>query len=155
MNNHIELIKFFLTKNPKIGKKNIYGKTPRDLASNQEIKNILDNYINKKISKGNRTIRSNSKTKKIKVEPGQNKYKKLIETSSSFKNRINNYSNHLLNTSNTVKSRSRSGNSFNKINTSYIFRTKSKNKEIRNIKLLNKEFSRENSVISFNKWKKH
>ena len=79
LNNHIELIKFFLTKNPKIGNKNNYGKTPRDLASNQEIKNILDNYINKNISKGNRTICSNSNMKKAKIEPGQNKYKKLIE----------------------------------------------------------------------------
>ena len=44
-NNYVELLKFCLTKSPQIEEKNIYGKTPKDLTTNPEIKNLIDDYI--------------------------------------------------------------------------------------------------------------
>ena len=46
MNNHIELLNYYLTKLPQADQKNIYGKTPYDLTNNIEIKKILENYLN-------------------------------------------------------------------------------------------------------------
>ena len=45
MHNYIELLKYFLTKLPQADEKNIYGKMPIDLTTNNEIKNILENYL--------------------------------------------------------------------------------------------------------------
>ena len=44
-NNNVELLRYVLTKSPLINSKNIYGKTPRDLATNSKIKNLLDKNI--------------------------------------------------------------------------------------------------------------
>ena len=41
-NNYIELIKYLLLKTNKINEKNIYDKTPRDLTTNSEIKNLYN-----------------------------------------------------------------------------------------------------------------
>ena len=46
-NNYVELLKFCLTKSPQIDGKNIYGKTPKDLTTNPEIKILIDDYISK------------------------------------------------------------------------------------------------------------
>ena len=48
MNGHIELLKYFLGKLPEADIKNIYGKTPLDLAQKEEIKTCLQKYIEKK-----------------------------------------------------------------------------------------------------------
>ena len=45
---YVELTKFLLDKLPKADTKNIYGKTPLDLAKKEEIKEILQTYLNKK-----------------------------------------------------------------------------------------------------------
>ena len=47
MYNHIEILKFFLTKLPQCDIKNIYGKRPIDLTNNKEIKDTLDEYMKK------------------------------------------------------------------------------------------------------------
>ena len=81
-NNYVELLKYILTKSPQINCKNKYGKTPRDLTTNSEIKNILDNYIKKiedklnnknraeiriiKSSKNNNINKNNNITKNLK-----------------------------------------------------------------------------------------
>ena len=57
-NNYVELLKYILTKKPQINCKNKYGKTPRDLTTNSEIKNILDNYIKKSEDKLNNKTRT-------------------------------------------------------------------------------------------------
>ena len=51
MHNYLELLKFFLTKLPQADEKNIYGKTPLDLTTNKEIKNLLENYLKKNENK--------------------------------------------------------------------------------------------------------
>ena len=48
MNGHIELLKYFLGKLPEADIKNIYGKTPLDVAQKEEIKTCLKKYIEKK-----------------------------------------------------------------------------------------------------------
>ena len=48
MGGYVELTKFLLDKLPKADTKNIYAKTPLDLATKEEIKEILQNYLNKK-----------------------------------------------------------------------------------------------------------
>ena len=48
MNGHIELLKYFLGKLPEADIKNIYGKTPLDVAQKEEIKTCLQKYIEKK-----------------------------------------------------------------------------------------------------------
>ena len=47
MYNHIEILKFFLTKLPQSDIKNIYGKRPIDLTNDKEIKDTLDEYMKK------------------------------------------------------------------------------------------------------------
>ena len=47
MENHVELLKFFLTKFPKADTKNIHGKRPIDLTKNKDIKETLDEYMKK------------------------------------------------------------------------------------------------------------
>ena len=73
-NNYIELLKYFLSKSPQVEEKNIYGKTPKDLTTNSEMKNLLDDFIAKKNNKTksnniiNDTMDLISKTKVIKKE---------------------------------------------------------------------------------------
>ena len=50
-NNYIELLKFFLSKSPQVEEKNIYGKTPKELTTNPEMKNLLDDFISKNNNK--------------------------------------------------------------------------------------------------------
>ena len=51
-NDFIDLLKYFLTKNVKVDGKNIYGKTPKDLTTKIEIKNLIDMHIsNNRIDK--------------------------------------------------------------------------------------------------------
>ena len=45
---HYELMKYFLEKIPQADGKNIYGKTPWDLAMNEKIKDLIYDYLNKK-----------------------------------------------------------------------------------------------------------
>ena len=40
--NYGKMLKFYLTKLAQIREKNIYGKTPKDLITNSEIKNLTD-----------------------------------------------------------------------------------------------------------------
>ena len=51
MGGHIELLKYLLDKFPQADGKNIYGKTPIDIANSEEVKNILREYLNKNESK--------------------------------------------------------------------------------------------------------
>lgn len=44
---HIELLRYFLERHPQADSKNIYGKTPMDLAKNEKIKEVLKDYFNK------------------------------------------------------------------------------------------------------------
>ena len=48
---YVELIKFLLSKLPQADTKNIYGKTPYDVATNVEIKELLQKYVSKKENK--------------------------------------------------------------------------------------------------------
>ena len=50
MINHVELLKFFLTKLPKVDIKNIYGKTPIDLTNDKDIKETLEEYMKKNVN---------------------------------------------------------------------------------------------------------
>ena len=82
-NNYIELLKYILTKSIQINCKNKYGKTPRDLTTNSEIINILDNYIKKNKDKLNNKIRNKIKiSKSLKID--NSKDNNLIK-----KNRLN------------------------------------------------------------------
>jgi len=45
---HFELLKYFLEKFPQADTKNIYGKTPLDLASSDKIRDLLLDFLNKK-----------------------------------------------------------------------------------------------------------
>lgn len=51
MYGHLELLKFLLEKNPQVDNKNIFGKTPLDLAINSKIKDFLTEYINQGLVK--------------------------------------------------------------------------------------------------------
>ena len=65
-----------MTKSPLINCKNKYGKTPKDLTTNSEIKNILDNYIKKsedKLYKIRREIRDTKKAKIYNLKSNSNK----------------------------------------------------------------------------------
>ena len=42
---HLELLKFFLERYPQADSKNIYGKTPIDVAINSKIKILLQEYL--------------------------------------------------------------------------------------------------------------
>lgn len=44
---HIELLKYLLDRFPQADVKNIYGKTPIDLAKKEDIKNLLQEYLKK------------------------------------------------------------------------------------------------------------
>ena len=50
MFNHVELVKYFLTKLPKVDIKNAKGKMPKDLTNNKDIKEALDEYMKKNIN---------------------------------------------------------------------------------------------------------
>ena len=73
-NNYIELIKYLLLKTNKINEKNIYDKTPRDLTTNSEIKNLLDEYISK----------NELKSKKSKINYSNTSDKNLITKTSKM-----------------------------------------------------------------------
>ena len=82
-NNYVELLKYILTKSTQINCKNKYGKTPRDLTTNSEIINILDNYIKKNKDKLNNKISNKIKiSKSLKID--NSKDNNLIK-----KNRLN------------------------------------------------------------------
>ena len=51
MNNYVDIFKYFLTNLPQADTKNIKGKTPIDLTTNDEIKELLTNYLNKNENK--------------------------------------------------------------------------------------------------------
>ena len=84
-NNYIELIKYLLLKTNKINEKNIYDKTPRDLTTNPEIKNLLDEYINK----------NELKSKESKINDSNTSNKILI--TKTPKNDSNNLNKNLAN----------------------------------------------------------
>ena len=90
-NNYVELLKFFLTKSPQIEEKNIYGKTPKDLTTNSEIKNLIDDY--------NLKIEKESKTSKI---SSSNEASDLIIKAQSQKLEIKNLRNNLINRKNNI-----------------------------------------------------
>lgn len=47
MRGHVELLRYFLERHPQADSKNIYGKSPMDLAKNDKIKDVLRDYLNK------------------------------------------------------------------------------------------------------------
>ena len=82
MNNDVKLLKYFLTKFPKVDSKNIFGKMPIDLTNSKEIKELLENYLNN----------SENKYKQIKAEISKPKIKKYIsKKSQNFEKRNKNY----------------------------------------------------------------
>ena len=78
--NYIELLIYFLTKLPQIEVKNIYGKKPIDLTTNNEIKDLLKKSLNKNENKSNK---NNIK------ENNDYKQKKLFEKKNSGNGRLN------------------------------------------------------------------
>ena len=89
-NNYVELLRYILTKNPKINQKNIYGKTPKDLTTNIEIKNLLDEYSIK--------FENKSKDNKINIESVTPKTKMAKDEINNLQNdnMIRNRANTLL-----------------------------------------------------------
>ena len=77
-NNYIELLRYILTKNPKINQKNIYGKTPKDLTTNTEIKNLLDEYSIK--------LENNSKDNKVNNDSVTSKTKMAKDEINNIQN---------------------------------------------------------------------
>ena len=66
--NYVELLIYFLTKSPQIETKNIYGKKPIDLTTNNEIKDLLKNILNKNENKLNKNnIKEDNDCKKKKL----------------------------------------------------------------------------------------
>ena len=80
-NNYIELLRFILTKSPQIDEKNIYGKTPKDLATDQEIKNLLDEY---KLNNENKSKSTNNNSVPDAIL--KTKTKDNIDNSNNLKN---------------------------------------------------------------------
>ena len=77
-NNYVELLKYILTKSPIINCKNKFGKTPKDLTTNSEIKNILDNYIKKSEDKLYKIRREIGETKRAKIYNLKSNCNKII-----------------------------------------------------------------------------
>ena len=144
-NNYIELLKYILTKSIQINCKNKYGKTPRDLTTNSEIINILDNYIKKNKDKLNNKIRNKIKiSKSPKID--NSKDNNLIK-----KNRLNK--------TNTTISKEKKDSpiyqSNNELNTINESSDSNKNKKIYIFNnLLNntstKNYKTENSIMNLN-----
>ena len=97
--NYIELLKFFLNKSPQVEEKNIYGKTPKDLTTNPEMKNLLDDFItkNNNKSKNNNVINDNSdfvsKTKTIKNDIKSSKNEVLTKNRTKTLNQKEKHNN--------------------------------------------------------------
>ena len=144
-NNYVELLKYILTKSIQINCKNKYGKTPRDLTTNSEIINILDNYIKKNKDKLNNKISNKIKiSKSLKID--NSKDNNLIK-----KNRLNK--------TNTTISKEKKDSpiyqSNNELNTINESSDSNKNKKIYIFNnLLNntstKNYKTENSIMNLN-----
>ena len=118
MKGHLELLKYFLGKFPQADTENIYGKTPLDIAKTEEIKNILNEYLNKKenayhkIKIHNTTDstmknliqkisqKNNSRAQKVFVQTTQNNININIQTNINNNNTISNTSTNTNLTSN-------------------------------------------------------
>ena len=129
-NNYVELLKFCLTKSPQIEEKNIYGKTPKDLTTNPEIKNLIDDYISK--------LDKESKTSKI----SSNEASDLASRTKSQKAEIKNLRNIL----STNRNRTNTVNIKNTNNQSDL--NGNKEKKDFDMKSKKKKYSHQNNLIS-------
>ena len=129
-NNYVELLKFCLTKSPQIEEKNIYGKTPKDLTTNPEIKNLIDDYISK--------LDKESKTSKI----SSNEASDLVSRTKSQKAEIKNLRNIL----STNRNRTNTVNIKNTNNQSDL--SGNKEKKDFDMKSKKKKYSHQNNLIS-------
>ena len=177
MNGHLELLKYFLGKFPHADIENIYGKTPLDVAKTDEIKQLLNEYVNKKenayhkIKIHNTTDttmknliqkishKNNSRTQKVFVQTTQNNININIQTN------INNNNNTISNTSSNLNTNDSIRKSANKtqlkktttINNNNSLSTHSTNKLLRQItinsngmRLSNPQnISKKNSISNF------
>jgi hypothetical protein len=94
-NGHVELLKYLLDKHPQADTKNIYGKSPLDLAKNPKIVDLLKTYYSKNtvqyhkitihdVSTNFTKSDKNSKSQKINLmKPAHNKFESI---DSNYKN---------------------------------------------------------------------
>ena len=136
-NNYVELLKFFLTKSPQIEEKNIYGKTPKELTTNSEIKNLIDDYISK--------LEKESKMSKISSNEASDIISKAksqkIDNKDSGNNLNNRNRNNTLNPKH-IKNPLRNHNSKKELHP---------NKELQNIEIKNKKkihSNKNNNIIN-------
>ena len=171
-NDYIELLEFFLTKNPRIDKKNIYGKTPKDLAKNQDVKNLIDKYIknNKLNLNENRDSEFKKNLKKnvilkINSENSLNiKTKSILKQKAEYeqKNKKYNLEKDKTNSSKNLKIQKDKNNldlnislnsSNNKTYKNCTLKSQQKNRKSKHKKSSDKENSQENSSINIHKEK--
>ena len=142
LNNHIILLKYLLTKNPQVDSKNINGKIPVDLATNKEITDLLEKYMNKNKnqieSEKNKYMNDKSSNQKIDNEKKEDSNNKRRTRSSFYSTNINK-SNNYIKTKNELNEVLEEENKIKKTNTVLI---KSENVELKNNSL--------NNIISSN-----
>ena len=142
MENHVELLKFFLTKFPKADIKNIHGKRPIDLTKNEDIREALDEYMKK----------NENSYHKIKIyETTDSKMKNLLEKQksgdlSSEKKRLNTSSQKSKNSSSlSPKSKGNANKNKYKINF-HEYNTLQNSSNIKKKNTLNPELKKYNFI---------
>ena len=176
MKGHLELLKYFLGKFPQADTENIYGKTPLDVAKTEEIKNILNEYLNKKenayhkIKIHNTTDstmknliqkisqKNNSRAQKVFVQTTQNNININIQANIHNNNTISNTSTNI-NSNDSIKKTSNKTQlkKTTNINNNTSLSTHSTNKLLRQIainsngmRLSNPQnISKKNSISNF------
>ena len=117
---HVELMKYFLDKLPQADNKNIYGKTPKDIASKIEIKELLKEYLGKK-DNVYRNIKIHTASESTlnymmkKFNNGNNKNKVMFQNTQNHIN-INIQTNYNNNTSTDNNNTSNNNNNNNNSN---------------------------------------
>ena len=145
--NYTEILNYFLTKSPQLNDKNKDGKIPIELTTSNEIKESIQNYLNKNETK-NKKMKSNEKKNsknvskknsgKSQSDKGNSQknasYEIEIDSNSSYKIKNKTSANNLSNSIKDINNDFKSINPFE--NTSEI-KEKTKNKNINNIISLN------------------
>ena len=137
-NNYVELLKYFLTKSPRIEEKNIYGKTPKDLTTNLEIKNLLDDYINK--------MEKESKTSKISSNEASDLLLRTKSQNTDIKNLRNSLTTNINGNKTINPQHSNNPLKYHKSKSDLV--NQNKEKQDFEMKSKNKKHSHKNNLIS-------